>query len=127
MVLNSLNFRNYCGRDATLQQWAWSGEVEAPGCISFTSLTAPACITCPGRAARRAWEVGCIQCRCNYFSGLRKALFLHSGYRQFKNRGQKGGIIEGGKIEVRKIEGRKIEGGITETSLKPDKRNNIRA
>jgi len=63
---------------------------------------------------------------------LRKALFLHSGYRQFKNRGQKGGIIEGGKIEVRKIEGRKIEGrkiegGITETSLKPDKRNNIRA
>ncbi|WP_155395219.1 hypothetical protein [Methanosarcina mazei] len=63
---------------------------------------------------------------------MRKALFLHSGYRQFKNRGQKGGIIEGGKIEVRKIEvrkieGRKIEGGITETSLKPDKRNNIRA
>ncbi len=59
-------------------------------------------------------------------------MFLHSGYRQFKNRGQKGGIIEGGKIEVRKIEvrkieGRKIEGGITETSLKPDKRNNIRA
>ncbi|WP_155402435.1 hypothetical protein [Methanosarcina mazei] len=63
---------------------------------------------------------------------MRKALFLHSGYRQFKNRGQKGGKIEGGKIEVRKIEGRKIEGrkiegGITETSLKPDKRNNIRA
>lgn len=59
-------------------------------------------------------------------------MFLHSGYRQFKNRGQKGGIIEGGKIEVRKIEvrkieGRKIEGGITETSLKPDKRNNVRA
>ncbi len=74
-------------------------------------------------------------------------MFLHSGYRQFKNRGQKGGIIEGGKIEVRKIEVRKIEGrkiegrkievrkievrkiegGITETSLKPDKRNNIRA
>jgi len=25
MVLNSPNFRNYCGRDATLQQWAWSG------------------------------------------------------------------------------------------------------
>ncbi|WIM42918.1 hypothetical protein [Methanosarcina mazei] len=63
---------------------------------------------------------------------MRKALFLHSGYRQFKNRGQKGGIIEGGKIEVRKIEVRKIEvrkieGGITETPLKPDKRNNIRA
>jgi hypothetical protein len=63
---------------------------------------------------------------------LRKALFLHSGYRQFKNRGQKGGIIEGGKIEVRKIEVRKIEvrkieGATTETPLKPDKRNNIRA
>jgi len=29
-------------------------EVEAPGCVSFTSLTAPAYRTCPGRDARRA-------------------------------------------------------------------------